>query len=197
MKPFAGAAVLLSGAYWAVVNAHWGAFLSLPDGTRLMAYMAVALSYVAVVFLARMPFFKARPLVLVAVFLALFGLYHRVSVENKQQNLLNRTREYRTVLTFLKKQFPQNMLVVSNLPQLYPVQNYGAMNFDSANLNRDLILAELRNGLYQHTFVVQEIDYETGRPTPETSLDSGFPLETLYETQRETQHMLRISRVVP
>lgn len=195
LRPFVPAAALLAGSYWAVINAHWSPFLSLPDGTRLMAFMAVALSAAAAAAAARLPYLRVRPVLLVGVFVLCFGFYHRVNLENRQQNLLNRSREYRIVLDYLKKQYPQTLLVVSNMPQLYPIQDYGAMNFDSANTNRDQILQDLRQGLYHHVFVVQEIDYATGQATAETALDGAFPLRPVFETQRETQHLLRISRV--
>ncbi|HTL48829.1 MAG TPA: hypothetical protein VL688_12285 [Verrucomicrobiae bacterium] len=184
------------GAYWTVMNAHFGEFLRLEDGSRVMALMAIVLAFLAALLLGRLAVFRQRPALLVALSLSVFILYHRFSVENRFQNALNRPREYRIVMDFLGKQFPQSMMVVSNMPQLYPVQNYGAVNFDTANNNRAAFLKELKDGLYHHIFVIQEIDYATGQAIHDTALDPGYPLEPVYETQREPGILLRISKVV-
>jgi len=197
-KQFVIIAFVVFGVYWILTNAYYHDSIVTPDGARLYTFSAIVFSVLATMFFFRWPAIIQKPFygLLIAVFL--FTLYHPVSIENRFSNSLARSRDYRMVLNFLKKQDPPNFLLITDRTGLYTVHDYGAVTFTYARNHKEELLREFNQHLYSDIFVVQEIDDKTRKPFRGTALDDDFKLESVFEIQKRPKPLssLRISRVL-
>jgi hypothetical protein len=124
-----------------------------------------------------------------------FLYYHPIAVEGRFLNTLILNRQTSHSIDFLKKLDDRNILIVSSRPGQYVAIGYGAVDFDYANTNKNVLLNEARRHLYSKIIALQEIMYGAGLPTGDSTLDASYKLEPLYEIQITAESFLRISRV--
>jgi hypothetical protein len=168
-----------------------------PTVSRLYLLFCVLLSVIAIVGLSMGSLTRRKPVYILAFSIIMFMLYHPVSIKDRFSKTLLLPREYRFVTSFLKKEATKgrNFLIVAARPGQYTAYDWGAVDFDYIGKNKDIII-EYQNRLYRDIFVIQEIDYRTLEPTPETALTANFTLETLTEVQKGAKSFVRISRIV-
>ena len=177
-----------------IVNAHFIGSYTHPVSARLFLPIILFLTLMPV-FLLR--FFPGFPrVILVWVAFGIFTSYHSVTMENRFINTLTIIRRTKFVHQELKKIGHNNILVIADRPGQYTVMNYGAVNFQHARANSELLIKELRRRLYRDIIVVQEISYETGEPNLLTALPQEFELDTHSELQYTSDHFVRLSKVV-
>jgi len=168
-----------------------------PTAVRFFVIFYAVLSLFAL-FLARgVQLFSRKPAYVLVFSVLVFMLYHPLSVEGRFSRTMTLPRKYRFTIDFLKKESKKerNFLVIDNRPGQYTIWDYGAVNFEFANKDKSVI-SGYENHLYENIFVVQDIEYETHKPTKDTYLKGSFELETLKEAQNNSRRFTRISRVV-
>jgi len=184
-------------AYWVVVNAHYSLFLTDPSGCRVMTWSAVVFSVLAFLLLMNLSGGRLKGFPVMLAALLLFVFYHPISIRNYFSNGLVLTREYRQVISFLNSRPRRDTLVISNVPGHYTVLERGGVKFLFANEQKENLLHQIRENLFQEVIAVQEIDAISGLPTEDTRLDPDYHLETLDELDHKMGQFIRISRVVP
>jgi hypothetical protein len=127
---------------------------------------------------------------------ACFAFYHPIAVEGRFINALMGNRRTEHGIRLIERLKDRNIMVVSTHPGQFTALGYGAVNFAWANSNREQLLKEARRRLFSKMIVFQEISYETGRPTPETTLPEDWPLKTIYSIQFSATEYLRASVLV-
>jgi len=135
----------------------------------------------------------SRLLLVGALFIFIF--YQPIAEEGRLENQLISLRDFRYVLNFLNHHSGENILLVYSRPGQFVVYNYGAISFSTANNQKDTVMEQYRNRLFNKIYVVQEISYETKTPFPSDVLDPSYNLQTVSEIQSGT-YLLRISEVV-
>ncbi len=185
-------------ANWALYTSYYNGLIDHPSDARYYVVFFILLSALALALFNNFRFFKQKPAYLMFFSIAMFMLYHPVSVEDRFSRTQTLPREYRFVMDFLKRESRQDrsFLVIADRPGQYAVHNYGAVNFQHANASPS-VLEGFNNYLYRNIFVVQEIEFKTSKPTHNTSLKEDYALETLAESQNDVEHWTRISRVLP
>ncbi len=168
-----------------------------PSTSRYFMIFFILFSVIAAVALSRIKIFKGNPIYALIMALAVFLLYHPVSVEDRYSRAQVTPREFRAFTEFLDNQAKKekNILVIVDRPNQYTAFNYGAVGFNYANNDKGLPL-EYNNHLYSDIFVMQKIDYSTQQPTAGTFLDSKYILEKITELETDVKGFIRISRVV-
>ncbi len=185
-------------ANWLLYTAYHDGNITHPSTSRYYIAFFVLLSVILAMSLHRLRLFKTKPVNLVILSAVIFVLYHPVAVQDRFSRTQTLPREYRFVMNFLKKEIRQsrNFLVITKRPGLYTVHDYGAVNFDYANRDRS-VMDEYKNHLYQDIFVIQDIEYKTGKPTQETQLNKNFVLEKVAESQNKALYFTCISKAIP
>ena len=135
------------------------------------------------------------PLLLLMGALSLFIFYNPIAEEGRVENQLLTLRDFRHVLNFLKHHSGENILLIYSRPGQFIIYNYGAISFSTANEEKDTILEQYRNRLFNKIYVAQEVSYETKAPMPADSLSTSYNLRPVNEIQGGT-YLLRISEVV-
>jgi len=141
---------------------------------------------------------RVRYYVAVAV-VALFAFYWPVAGANAAVKQIFIFREFRLVKRFVEKEYPdKDVLMVTDLSNLYVPFRFSAIRIGRANSQPEFILRKVDRKLKTELIAVQRIQYKDGEPQAQTKLDADkYQLETLYETQYNGGHKLRISRVTP
>lgn len=137
-----------------------------------------------------------RPSHLIGISLASFILYHPFAAENTFMKSLTLPRQQRWLSEFLQKYPNKRVLVVYERPVQMIASGYGAVDASYANNNSNVLLKELKNGLYRDIVVVQRVEIANGNPRHEDSLNEVYVLEKLAEWQTTEFETLRISRVL-
>jgi hypothetical protein len=181
---------------WVLFTAYHGQ-IGHPASGRFFAFFFILLSIFAVLLVSRVRLFRAKPAYVLVLSIIIFILYHPVSVQDRFSRTLTLPRKYRFVTDFLTKEAKKsrNFLVIDNRPGQYTVWDYGAINFPQANRDRNVI-NRYKNHLYERIFVVQDIEYKTGKPSKSTDLNKNFTLKTISEMQNDSSHFTRISEVI-
>ncbi len=128
--------------------------------------------------------------------LAVFIFYHPIAMEDRLTSNLMIIRDFRYVVDFLKKTGDKNALVICSRPGQLVVYNYGAISFETANHDKNIVMEQLRNDLFSEVYVVQEILYKTKSAAPNDALDPIYPLQAVRELQSDSSYYLRISKVI-
>lgn len=141
---------------------------------------------------------RLRYYVVVGV-VALFAYYWPVAGANAAVKQIFIYREFRLVKRFVEKEYPdKDVLMITDLSNLYVPFRFSAIRVGRANRQPEFILRKVDRKLKSDMIAVQRIQYKDGAPQPQTKLDpEKYELETLYETQYNGGHKLRISRVTP
>lgn len=169
-----------------------------PATSRYFMIYAVLLSILALIFMHSISYFKKRPAYVLLLSIMIFVLYHPVSVEDRFSRTQALPWQYRFAMHYLKQEARKNnnsFVVVTDRPGMYTVNNYGAVNFKTANSNNDL-LEGFNNHLYRDIFVIQQISYKTKEPVEENLLDNKYLLKPIKESQINDHSFIRISRVL-
>jgi len=105
-------------------------------------------------------------------------------------------REFRFVKEFLDNKYPcRDVLLISDLSNLYTAHRYSALSFSQANANRSDTMAKLTRHLVQEILMIQRIKFADSKPTPSTTANT-YLLEKLYEFQLNAEEFVRVSRVI-
>jgi len=181
---------------WIVLTCFHRGNTDHPSDSRYFAPFAILFSLLFLGALAKSRFFENRRFLLVTISLGLFILYHPVAVANRFTYTQTLPRGYVFMLKTLEKTGIEHPLVISDRPGLFSVRNYGALNFQHANMHKTVVLNNWKRHLYPHMYAVQEILYENNTPAPNNALDPQYQLETLEELQNSPTSFIRISKVV-
>lgn len=126
----------------------------------------------------------------------LFFLSVPVAGKNRAVKELVTQRLYTHALAFLFQHYAHNnILVVSDRSGMYTVHRFGAVNFGYATSQKNQLLAQLNNRLFQEMVVIQKIAYSNHQPISKHRLPSDYRLETLHESQLKGAEYIRFSRV--
>lgn len=183
---------------WVIFTSHFLGSMEVPSSARFFLPFCVVLSLAAAAgaaYLVRR--IGAHPSVLIPAALVVFALYQPIAVEDRYFKSQVAIREYDIVYqNFLKNLPHRNFLLITELPNFYSVYEYGALHFGTVNQDKDSVLFEYGRRLYSEIYVVQEIRYDTGKPSDDTALDPAFQLVPLLEVQNTAEGFLRISKVI-
>jgi hypothetical protein len=179
-----------------IIFSHFFGDYTHPSSARLF----ITLSLVFALGPVALRIFKPQILsgtALLIISVASFLFYHPIAVEGRFINSLKGNRVTEQCINYLKKADDRNILVIAERPGQVTALGYGAVNFDYANKNEEQLLLEYGRHLFSKIVVLQEINYDSQKPTKETALNPVFKLNTLYEIQITATEFLRISEVVP
>jgi hypothetical protein len=129
--------------------------------------------------------------------LVCFFYYHPIAVEGRLINTLTLNRKTEHCIDFLKNLDDKNILIVTSRPGQYVALGFGAVDFAYANKHKTALLKELDRHLYSKIVVFQEITYQTGNPSEDTTLDPAYRLMPILEIQTTASAFLRISDCTP
>jgi len=105
------------------------------------------------------------------------------------------TNEYDRALTYLEKTYPENnLLVISDRPNLYVIQGYGAKNFHFVNDHKAYVKQFLA-GYFDEVVFLQRYDTGKGDFTPATNLDTDYQTSELTQLVLSVNEYLVISRL--
>jgi hypothetical protein len=172
---------------------YWGVYTH-PSSARLFITLSIAFALGPVALRIFKPNLLSGPTLLI-ISAVCFLYYHPIAVEGRFINTLTLNRTTEHCIDFISKLNDKNILVISTRPGQYTAMGYGAIDFNYANQNKELILYEDSRHLFSKILVFQEIEYESGKPTQDTFLDPYCKLDTLYEIQTTATIFLRISEV--
>ncbi len=182
-------------ALWITVNSFWASSPTLATNSRHFSMFFFLLCVLSVMFLARMPYLKKNPALLVITFVGAVILYHPVSVSDKFINSQVGPRECRVVSDFLNRQPDKNFLLITERAGNYTAQNFGAFDFGFVRSQEGQVLGDIKRRLFGEVFVVQNVDFKTGRPIREHELSPNFKLHTVYGFQNDENVFTRISKM--
>ncbi|MCD6226598.1 MAG: hypothetical protein J7J93_02290 [Candidatus Aenigmarchaeota archaeon] len=193
--------ILIVGTFlifkWIIFTSYYEGMPELPTSTRYYLDYMILFSFLSLELFTCFKIFKQKPIYIFLISIMLFIFYNPVAIENRFLNWLLLPRKYRFVMRFLKKEsnHSRNFLIITTRPGTYTVYNYGAVNFKYANTSKSVI-EEFNNHLYEKIFVIQDIEYKTLKPTPETWLSKKYVLKPITELQNNSEYFIRISEVV-
>lgn len=104
-------------------------------------------------------------------------------------------RELKTVREFLQQHYPnpKGYILVADLSNLYVPFNYSSVTPAWVAASSDEVARSLEKRTWQHLLVIQKINIATNTPAPGSEMPARFALKTLYESQLNSEKMLRIS----
>jgi len=182
-----------------IALAHFAGFYTFPTASRMFLPFAVTCALMPMFWLATYPqesFAKGSKLILLGS-IVLFVLYHPIAVEGRFINWLNLNRETYFEHDVVQHLWPdKKILIVSEVPSQFTALEYGAIDFDTANMNIPKFMAGLIRHLYQDIIVVQRIMYDTNAPDKKNVLNPAYSLQTLTEYETADNCFIRISKVV-
>ncbi|MEJ2166646.1 MAG: glycosyltransferase family 39 protein [Desulfobacterales bacterium] len=137
----------------------------------------------------------------VKVFVVIFFVLHLIYFwpYGSQQLLVNSGAlqyEYKKTLTYIKDHFKNSsdILVISERPYLFTVHYSGAVDFNYANQNTEIIL-DLGRKDFDHILVIQKCLYKTRAPLSSSRLSSTYHLVQLGKLNLTRFEYLRISEI--
>jgi hypothetical protein len=186
---------VVGGGLLIYLSHHFGRYEH-PTQARLFIVFAAVTSLVPLLALrwvspAHLESAKKWCLVIGAVF---FALYFPIAAEGRFVNRLTGIRTAHAALGFFRSIGTHNILIVTDSPGQYVVEDFGAVNFQYARQNEARILNNLKRHLYQDIYLMETVDYTTNK-VKEGGL-SGAPAEPVFSFQLSATEFIRISRVV-
>ncbi len=165
-----------------------------PASTRFYITLSTVFALTPIALhLARPGFLKDSTVLLFSI--VVFFIYFPTAVDGRFTSALDTIRERTYEIEFLKAHPNPELMILSDRPGLFTVDNYGAADFDFANKRTTQILNDLKRHAVNEIYAFQKISYATGNVTPETILDPIFKLEKQLEIQISDREYLRISSV--
>ncbi len=135
-----------------------------------------------------------KPAVTWVVCAGLFAIYLPVASQYRILNELTLTREAATTWRFFASLHEKRILIITDRPGLYTIMNYGAVDFDNAKQDPN-VLAGLKRHLYYDIYLVQQIDLATNKPLPQFALWPKQARTPVLEFQNDANASVRISRL--
>ena len=176
-----------------VFTYYWGRSQH-PAASRLVISIDTFLAFPAAWALVVL-FKRWRPFVSVLVAGALFAIYLPVASEYRILNELTLTREASETWRYFESLHEKRILVVDERPGLFTIMEYGSVDFESAK-NDPSILEGLKRHLFYDIYLVQKIDFATGKPFPQYDIWPERPRTAVLEFQNDATSTVRISRLV-
>ncbi len=166
-----------------------------PSSARFFIYISIVLTLCP--YILNLIRSKTVPIsLLVGSSLVSFFIYHPLSMEERFPNTQFLIRETYIIYNYLNKNVSdKNQLLIYSRPGQLSVHEYGAVDFNYANSNKDNLLNELDRHLFKDIYVFQRISYETQQPLKDDQLSESYKLTTLEERQTTATEYLRISKV--
>lgn len=127
--------------------------------------------------------------------LAAFCLYHPLAIRNDFMKALTLPRETRFYRAFLAKEPDTRLMVIYERPGQVIADGLGAVDFDYARNNSEVLLKELRQGLYREIYAIQRCELATSKPVKSDELGAEFALVSLARMQSTESACLTISKV--
>jgi len=137
---------------------------------------------------------RFKPAITWIVCAGIFVIYLPVAAEYRILNELTLTREANTTWRFFESLHENRILIVTDRPGLYTVMNYGALDFDAAKQDPNLLEALARH-LFFDIYLVQQIDLSTHKVLPQFEIWPDRPSQTMIEFQNDANATVRISRL--
>ncbi|MBU1105957.1 MAG: glycosyltransferase family 39 protein [Candidatus Riflebacteria bacterium] len=108
-------------------------------------------------------------------------------------------RELKTAREFLQQNYPnkKDYILVADLSNLYVPFNYSTVTPSWLAVNADETARSLKKRTWQRLLVLQKINIATNLPVHGSEVPARFTLNTLYESQLNTDKLLRISLYEP
>jgi hypothetical protein len=177
------------------IFAHFFGDYTHPSSGRLFITLSIVFAFGPVAIrILRPNFLSGRTLLMFSIVCFLF--YHPIAVNGRFIHSLKGNRVTEHCINYLNKADDRNILIIAERACQFTALGYGAINFSSANTNKEYLLYEYDRHLYSKIVTLQEIEYESQKPTKVTELDPDFKLKTLYEIQISSTEFLRISEVI-
>jgi hypothetical protein len=104
-------------------------------------------------------------------------------------------REYKKIRAFFSDKPIDAQLIVAGRPGMYAALGRGAVNFGYANSDTKHLLSDFDRHLFTDVWVIQHVQFESGLPEEDETLDAEFILEPVLEFQNSASEYLRISRL--
>jgi hypothetical protein len=198
-KRFALVFVISLAVQLTIALAHFAGFYTFPTASRMFLPYSVTCALIPMFWLATYPpesLARGSKLIVLASIM-LFVLYHPIAVEGRFINWLNLNRETYFEHDVVQRFWPdKKILIVSEVPSQFTALEYGAIDFDTANMNIPKFMSGLARHLFQDIIVVQRIMYETNAPDKKNVLSPAYTLQTLTEYETADNCFIRISKVV-
>ena len=125
---------------------------------------------------------------------ALLMIYLPVASEARFSNSMGLVRQTREVWKYLASLDDNKILVVTDRPGMYTIMNYGALEL-AAVKNDPWPLYELSRSLYQHIYVVQEVNLRNHKVLPAFDAWPNVRKETVLEFQNSAESTVRVARI--
>ncbi len=156
----------------------------------LPVFSLLALSPLLMPWLFR-PWVNSRRLFVAAA--VLFMLYLPVSLYPQRTGLLYPDLEYQ--IGFLHSFNPRTILIVTARPVRLNALGFGAVNFDYANQNKEMLNNDMRTHSFSDVLTFQRLNNHTDLVQDGEHLDSEFLLEPLATFRIAPDQQMRVSRV--
>lgn len=176
----------------AVYFSHFFGRYDHPTQSRLFLGLAVAMSLIPILFTAMFETGKYDKILLVFSVVACI-LYFPGAGDNRFMNTMTLPRQTRVAWDFMRQVKDRNVLVIWDRPGTFTAMDYGAVNFEYARANSAQIIQGMGRHLYT-PYVVQLVQFSTGKPHGGHALDPAIPLEVMTEVQVSAEDYLRISK---
>lgn len=128
-----------------------------------------------------------------AIVLAVF--YFPVASRDRFLKTLTLNRETRVYMNFISAHPESNNLFIYERPGQLAAIGKGAVDFEHANQNREVLLNELSRKLFKDIYIFQHVRLSNGEIQSDNRLDTPYRLEMLEETQVQEDIKFRISKV--
>lgn len=168
--------ILINSCAFGAINSY--------AGCRFVIIFIPFIAFLAVIFLRYIVDKLNLRWFLAPIIFGIFIFSHQIAVINIWGNSYTYYHEYAQDMAFLKN-FPREkqILIVAHYPDVFVIHNLGAVNFEYANYEKNTILNKLGRGILGSMVVLQEIEFATGKPTKETTLDPAYKLTTIKEVE--------------
>ncbi|MCX5716030.1 MAG: glycosyltransferase family 39 protein [Candidatus Omnitrophica bacterium] len=182
---------------WVAYTSYfWGA-ISSPPVSRLYMLPALVSSVISALFLTRI-FFNLRYgkfLVLLLCSVIFFLYFPNSTNDNFYLEYSPGWRVFKYTSNFLKNNSGKNILLITDKPDRFVIY-CGAVSFQYANPNKELILSLKKGHILDEIYVAQKISAISNRPISKNNLDNFYKLETVAEQPKVPVYYARISRVI-
>ena len=185
--------LVLSYYFGSLVVSVFGKYVGQPYGCRYALIYVPLFALFAAFLINSLPISGSRwfPVIFLS---AIFFFFFPVSITDLPSKSYVAGRGYELQLNFLKRYaMEDNVFIISEAAHLFTVQNFGAADFGYANRQKKTLMSEIERHLIAKVIVIQNISYNTHKPTKETELDPDYNLKTVLEIQNTPKEFLRFS----
>lgn len=137
------------------------------------------------------PWINTRHIFVAAMIL--FILYLPVSLYPQRTGLFYPDLEYQ--IGFLRPYDPRQILIVTAQPIRLSALGFGAINFDYANQNKEMLVNDIQSHSFSEVLAFQRVNNNTKLVEDDDRLTAEFLLEPLATFRIAPYHQMRVSRV--